>query len=153
LAALILLAVGLLPGIPLLGHPADPLGAGSAAAPAPPHAMSSGVGEQPTPAWRAPSSEGRPVRGESPPLTRPHAADLAAALSAWLPERGSLASLTPPKTRSGALTLLARIEAGWGAAWLGALGAAPSLRSPLPSAVGLRWARSLRGPPTGVPSI
>jgi hypothetical protein len=75
-----------------------------------------------------------------------------AALSAWLPEWGSVASLTPRKTRSGAPTLLDRIEAGWGALWLAALGAALNLRSPLLSAVGLRWARSLRGPPALIPS-
>ena len=76
----------------------------------------------------------------------------AAALSAWLPEWGSVASLTPRKARSGAPTLLDRIEAGWGALWLAAVGAALNLRSPLLSAVGLRWARSLRGPPAPIPS-
>jgi hypothetical protein len=77
----------------------------------------------------------------------------AAALSAWLPEWGSVASLTPRKTRSGAPTLLERIEAGWGALWLAALGAALGLRSPRLSAVGLRWARSLRGPPARIPAV
>jgi hypothetical protein len=146
-----LLAVGL-PVLGLLSAILLPEGAGSAPRLRAPMSQavpaSVAASEWSTPAWRAPSAEAQPV---AELLAHLPIGDPIAALNAWLPEGASVAALTLRKTRAGAPPLLARVQAARGAVWLAVVGVAPTLRSPLPAAVGLRWARALRGPPAEVP--
>ena len=84
---------------------------------------------------------------ESAPLTHVHGGGLPTALSAWPPLRASVATFTLRDARSSATLAPAHLSSGWAIAWSAVLGAVLALQSPRFSAVGLRWARSLRGPP------
>ncbi len=74
--------------------------------------------------------------------------DVARVLNAWLPAGGTVAywALREPRTRSAAPP--AHVDGDGKAVFLVALGVVLVLCSPRHSAVGLRWARALRGPPS-----
>jgi hypothetical protein len=134
LVALSLLALGSLPGLSVLERVRGP---------AEPAAPTVDAVATLMPAWRAAAP---PVGGTDLPA-HVHAADLAATLSAWLPARGSVASLAPRETRPGTSGLVTRIHAGWGSLLLVALGVAIAIRPLPPGAAGRRRTRSPRGPP------
>jgi hypothetical protein len=99
-------------------------------------------------AWRAVASETRHIPDDAFPPARYQIGDLAPTLAARLPSWGAVASFAPRDTRAGAVDGLERAHADTTGLWLAGLGAVLAFRSPLVSLVGLRWARSVRGPPS-----
>ncbi len=107
-------------------------------------ALSATLASPSLPAWEQPGAEQR--ASSHRPRSAPSVHDeSASALHTWLP---SYVSVALPSARSSRLATLATHGAG-DARIPGSAeyGVAPALVLPLPFALGLRWARSLRGPP------
>jgi hypothetical protein len=102
---------------------------------------------QATPSWQPLLHGAHGLAADSAPSTRPRVNDLATMLGAWLPNAGPGQSIVPRPGSLGALAILARFASNWELTGHVVPGAVPPVALSLLYVVGLRWARSLRGPP------
>lgn len=105
-----------------------------------------GADDSTTPSWQ-PLHGAHGLASDTAPSTRPGVNDLGMVLGAWLPNAGAGQSIVPRPGGIGALAILARFASNWELTGHVLLGAVPPVALSLLYVVGLRWARSLRGPP------